>query len=144
MLRLGISIGMLSGIILGLCLKWIEWLTGKQVYTLLLNVDFIPMIGPIQWPEWVEFVFHLLIAAAIGIVFVYIVGKLNNMSIRKIVLCSFLLTLPTIPLYFPLTLLALKPTPAVDDAVAIFYWTTGHLIFAAALVFGYIILKRRL
>ncbi|MEK1830249.1 hypothetical protein AAAC51_17600 [Priestia megaterium] len=31
-----------------------------------------------------------------------------------------LLTLPTIPLYFPLTLLALKPTPAVDDAVAIF------------------------
>ncbi|MED4237605.1 hypothetical protein [Priestia megaterium] len=144
MLRLGISIGMLSGIILGLCLKWIEWLTGKQVYTLLLNVDFIPIIGPIQWPEWVEFVFHLLIAAAIGIVFVYIVGKLNNMSIRKIVLCSFLLTLPTIPLYFPLTLLALKPTPAVDDAVAIFYWTAGHLIFSAALVFGYIILKRRL
>lgn len=143
-LRLGISIGMLSGIILGLCLKWIEWLTGKQVYTLLLNVDFIPIIGPIQWPEWVEFVFHLLIAAAIGIVFVYIVGKLNNMSIRKIVLCSFLLTLPTIPLYFPLTLLALKPTPAVDDAVAIFYWTAGHLIFSAALVFGYIILKRRL
>jgi ribose/xylose/arabinose/galactoside ABC-type transport system permease subunit len=135
---------MLSGIILGLCLKWIEWLTGKQVYTLLLNVDFIPIIGPIQWPEWVEFVFHLLIAAAIGIVFVYIVGKLNNMSIRKIVLCSFLLTLPTIPLYFPLTLLALKPTPAVDDAVAIFYWTAGHLIFSAALVFGYIILKRRL
>ncbi|MER2258776.1 MAG: hypothetical protein ABS945_09245 [Priestia megaterium] len=144
MLRLGISIGMLSGIILGLCLKWIEWLTGKQVYTLLLNVDFIPIIGPIQWPEWVEFVFHLLIAAAIGIVFVYIVGKLNNMSIRKIVLCSFLLTLPTIPLYFPLTLLALKPTPAADDAVAIFYWTAGHLIFAAALGFGYIILKRRL
>lgn len=143
-LRLGISIGMLSGVILGLCLKWIEWLTGKQVYTLLLNVDFIPIIGPIQWPEWVEFVFHLLIAAAIGIVFVYIVGKLNNMSIRKIVLCSFLLTLPTIPLYFPLTLLALKPTPAVDDAVAIFYWTAGHLIFSAALVFGYIILKRRL
>jgi ribose/xylose/arabinose/galactoside ABC-type transport system permease subunit len=143
-LRLGISIGMLSGIILGLCLKWIEWLTGKQVYTLLLNVDFIPIIGPIQWPEWVEFVFHLLIAAAIGIVFVYIVGKLNNMSIRKIVLCSFLLTLPTIPLYFPLTLLALKPTPAVDDAVAIFYWTAGHLVFTAALVFGYIILKRRL
>ncbi|CAK8582239.1 hypothetical protein Q0O85_14460 [Priestia megaterium] len=144
MLRLGISIGMLSGIILGLCLKWIEWLTGKQVYTLLLNVDFIPIIGPIQWPEWVEFVFHLLIAAAIGIVFVYIVGKLINMSIRKIVLCSFLLTLPTIPLYFPLTLLALKPTPAVDDAVAIFYWTAGHLVFTAALVFGYIILKRRL
>lgn len=144
MLRLGISIGMLSGIILGLCLKWIEWLTSKQVYTLLLNVDFIPIIGPIQWPEWVEFVFHLLIAAAIGIVFVYIVGKLINMSIRKIVLCSFLLTLPTIPLYFPLTLLALKPTPAVDDAVAIFYWTAGHLVFTAALVFGYIILKRRL
>ncbi|AJI22210.1 hypothetical protein H8R29_06940 [Priestia megaterium] len=144
MLRLGIRIGMLSGIILGLCLKWIEWLTGKQVYTLLLNVDFIPIIGPIQWPEWVEFVFHLLIAAAIGIVFVYIVGKLINMSIRKIVLCSFLLTLPTIPLYFPLTLLALKPTPAVDDAVAIFYWTAGHLVFTAALVFGYIILKRRL
>jgi uncharacterized membrane protein YagU involved in acid resistance len=135
---------MLSGIILGLCLKWIEWLTGKQVYTLLLNVDFIPIIGPIQWPEWVEFVFHLFIAVVIGIVFVYIVDKLNNMSIRKIVLCSFLLTLPTIPLYFPLTLLALKPKPAVDDALAIFYWTAGYLIFAAALPIGYIILKRRL
>ncbi|MDY0940280.1 hypothetical protein [Priestia megaterium] len=144
MIRLGISIGILSGSILGLCLKWIEWLTGKQVYTLLLNVDFIPIIGPIQWPEWVEFVFHLFIAVVIGIVFVYIVDKLNNMSIRKIVLCSFLLTLPTIPLYFPLTLLALKPTPAVDDALAISYWTAGYLIFAAALTIGYIILKRRL
>jgi hypothetical protein len=59
-------------------------------------------------------------------------------------LCSFLLTLPTIPLYFPLTLLALKPTPAVDDALALFYWTAGHLIFAAVLTIGYIILKRRL
>ncbi|MFP7733681.1 hypothetical protein ACLHDF_09730 [Priestia aryabhattai] len=144
MIRLGISIGILSGIILGLCLKSIEWLTGKQVYTLLLNVDFIPIIGPIQWPEWVEFGFHLLIAVVIGIVFVYIVDKLTNRSIQKIILCSFLLTLPTIPLYFPLTLLALKPTPAVDDALALFYWTAGHLIFAAVLTIGYIILKRRL
>ena len=66
MLRLGISIGMFSGIILGLCLKWIEWLTGKQVYTLLLNVDFIPIIGPIQWPEWVEFVFIYSLPLQLG------------------------------------------------------------------------------
>ena len=47
----GLWIGFWSGLILGLLLKWIQSVTGEQVYTLLLNVDFIPLIGDVQWSE---------------------------------------------------------------------------------------------
>lgn len=129
----GLIAGTLSGIILGLLLKAIQYKTGVLVYTLLLNIDFIPVMGDIQWPEMIEFIFHLIISLIIGIV--YTIGSYRYFYKRKVaqLLFSYLLTLPTVFLYFPLTYLAEKPTPPLNDIEAISYWTLGHAVYAAAL-----------
>ncbi|MCM3672841.1 hypothetical protein M3699_02880 [Peribacillus simplex] len=44
-------IGLINGILLGVIMKWVEMFSGKQVYKLLLNVDFLPVIGDVSWSE---------------------------------------------------------------------------------------------
>ncbi|MBM7703365.1 hypothetical protein [Metabacillus iocasae] len=143
MIKSGITIGLISGSVLGLFLKWIETITGKKVYTLLLNIDFIPVIGAVTWPESIEFFFHLLIAFIIGILFVYAAKKFTTQSWKWLLVISTILTLPTIPLYFPLTILAIKETPALNDFMAILYWTIGHLLFALTLAYSYYFMQKR-
>ena len=41
-------IGIFSGILLGLLMKFIQSVTNVKVYTLLLNVDFIPIFGKVK------------------------------------------------------------------------------------------------
>ena len=71
----GIWIGFWSGLLLGILLKWIQAVTGEQVYTLLLNVDFLPLIGKADWSEPVEFAFHLAISLLISIAYVYLAKR---------------------------------------------------------------------
>ncbi|MDQ7863425.1 hypothetical protein RCO48_27555 [Peribacillus frigoritolerans] len=52
-------IGLINGLLLGWIMKWVEMLSGKQVYKLLLNVDFLPLIGAVSWSEESLFFFHL-------------------------------------------------------------------------------------
>ncbi|MDO6657698.1 hypothetical protein [Anaerobacillus sp. 1_MG-2023] len=132
-IKLGLLAGTISGIALGLILKVIQITTGKLVYTLLLNIDFIPIIGNINWPELIEFVFHLIISLIIGVVFS--LGSSRFFSNKKVyqAIFAYVLTLPTVFLYFPLTYFAIKPTPDLFDLVAIGYWTIGHFIYAAIL-----------
>lgn len=129
----GLIAGTLSGIVLGLLLKEIQAGTGVLVYTLLLNIDFIPVIGNIQWAESIEFLFHLIISLIIGVV--YSLGSYRYFHKRRKAqfIFSYVLTLPTLFLYFPLTYLAEKPTPPLMDSVAITYWTLGHVVYAAVL-----------
>ena len=54
--------GFISGLFLGLFLKVIQHQFGIKVYTLLLNVDYIPVLKEIKFPEIIEFSFHLLIS----------------------------------------------------------------------------------
>jgi len=132
-IKSGLIAGTIAGIALGFILKGIEAVTGKLVYTLLLNVDFIPIIGDIKWSEWIEFLFHLLISLIIGVV--YSIGNSRYFPNQKKAqaIFAYVLTLPTVFLYFPLTYLAIKPTPDLWDVTAISYWTFGHLIYAALL-----------
>ncbi|WLR52186.1 hypothetical protein LC040_04555 [Bacillus tianshenii] len=128
--------GTVSGIVLGLLLKWAENLTEKKVYTLLLNVDFIPVIGDVQWNEGVEFLFHLCISWMIAFLFAVLLNR-SRIAVKHPYLTALLLTIPTIPLYFPLTILAIKETPAVDDYYAIFLWIAAHLLYALVLAGSY-------
>lgn len=131
--KLGLLAGTISGISLGLILKGIEALTGDLVYTLLLNIDFVPIMGSINWPEIIEFGFHLIISLLIGVV--YSIGCTRYFPRRKKAqaVLAYALTLPTVFLYFPLTYLAIKQTPDLMDLSAIGYWTIGHAIYAVIL-----------
>ncbi|MEW4285018.1 hypothetical protein [Priestia koreensis] len=135
--------GAIAGLILGLFLKMIQFITGEKVYTLLLNVDFIPVIGNVDWPEVVEFLFHLIIAVMIGLVFGGVLQFKKWETLRMHVLIAACLTIPTIFLYFPLTLLAHQATPGVWNGWALFYWTFGHALFMIVLLITYRLLMRK-
>ncbi|WP_374056560.1 hypothetical protein [Rossellomorea sp. FM04394] len=128
----GTIIGLVSGTLLGLFLKWMQGMTGIKVYVLLLNVDFIPVFGDKDFPEWMEFLFHLVISCVIGVVLVYMMERLN-VSGKGAWILSFALTAPTVFLYFPLSYLAIKDVPGLLYGEAIILWTAGHLLYALSL-----------
>lgn len=139
----GIWIGFWSGLLLGLLLKWIQRVTGEQVYTLLLNVDFVPFIGKISWSEPVEFAFHLAISLLISIFYVYL-AKRRNYSFGQLTLLSLLLCIPTFILFFPLSSLAIRgDVPALTDVGAFLYWILAHLTYALALPILYKTFERK-
>ncbi|WP_230499788.1 hypothetical protein [Sutcliffiella rhizosphaerae] len=130
MLLRGAIAGGISGIIMGLSLKWMETVTTNKVYVLLLNVDFIPFLRNQEYSEFTEFCFHLVIAVIVGVLYSLIISKLHIYQKSRQYLTSILITTPTILLYFPLTSLAIKETPSVTNGTAIFLWTVGHILFA--------------
>ncbi|QFT88721.1 hypothetical protein FIU87_08700 [Bacillus sp. THAF10] len=133
MIKSGLISGCLSGILMGWSMKFFEVISGKKVYVLLLNVDFIPGLKTQNFSELTEFLLHLIIAVFIGFVFGYLVKRLKLHSVNKQFLLSFILTFPTILTFFPLTILAKKATPPPSDLLALTLWSIGHLIFAIAL-----------
>lgn len=139
----GIWIGFWSGLFLGLLLKWIQAVTGEKVYTLLLNVDFIPLIGNIEWSEVSAFIFHLAISLIFGIIYVYM-AKRRHYSFGQLTLLSLVLCIPLYLLYFPLSSLAeTAEAPSFADAGAIMYWMFGHLAYALVLPILYKTFERK-
>ncbi|MCM3135451.1 hypothetical protein M3629_21975 [Paenibacillus polysaccharolyticus] len=122
----GIITGIVSGIFLGLFLKAVQALTGEKVYTLLLNIDFVPGLPP-RLPEWIEFSLHLAVSVVIGIFYIWWIRRSGRPVSRGILLgaASSLLYLPLSPLS--------SRVPDLKDAGAIFYWVIGHLLFGVSL-----------
>lgn len=131
MIKRALWLGTVTAFLLASVLWLIEKLTGSKVYTLLLNVDFIPVIGSIDWPIWMEWFFHIIIAWIIAYLYVRITKDKSN---KVKWLTSIVLTSGAVMTYFPLTYLAIKETPGLFDVAAIFYWVVGHACFATALV----------
>ncbi len=139
----GLWIGLWSGLVLGLLLKWIQSVTGEQVYTLLLNIDFVPLMGDIQWSEVTEFTFHMIISLIIGIVFVYL-AKRRNYTFGQLVLISLLISVPFPFLFFILSELAIRTdVPAATDWGAFLYWVFGHLTYSLLLPILYKVFERK-
>ncbi|NQD68651.1 hypothetical protein HP456_22345, partial [Bacillus haikouensis] len=128
----GTGIGIASGTLLGLILKFLQSLTGIKVYALLLNVDFIPYMGKVRWSEWEEFLFHLFISCIIGIIFTISIHHFN-LSGRMIWALAFIVTLPAFLFYFPLSFMAIKEVPSPYDSGGIFLWLIGHLVYGVSL-----------
>ncbi|GGC74407.1 hypothetical protein GCM10007216_01260 [Thalassobacillus devorans] len=137
MYRNGLWVGTTAGLAIGIFLWIVEKATGIKVYTLLMNVDFIPWIGKIAWPFYVEWLFHLIISWGIGMIFVYLLR--NSMIDSHSHQWSLALTLATLAglTYFPLTALAIKETPAIDSISAIFFWSAGHGLYAVVMKLTY-------
>lgn len=139
----GVWIGFWSGLILGLLFKWVQHVTGVNVYLLLLNVDFLPIIGDVEWSEVTEFLFHTVISVVIGIVYVYLAKRrpytFGQLSVLSLILCS-----PTYFLYFILSALAeTELVPGLTDWQAIVYWIFGHLAYSLLLPILYKTFERK-
>ncbi|WP_145333433.1 hypothetical protein [Paenibacillus xylanexedens] len=122
----GIITGIVGGVFLGLFLKAVQTITGEKVYTLLLNIDFVPGLPP-RLPEWIEFSLHLAVSVVIGIFYIWWVRRSGRPVSRGIFLgaASSLLYLPLSPLS--------SRVPDWNDTGAILYWVVGHLLFGTLL-----------
>ncbi|TWT04759.1 hypothetical protein [Planomicrobium sp. CPCC 101079] len=139
----GIWIGLWSGLMMGFLLKWIQSITGVNVYSLLLNVDFIPLVGAVDWSEPVEFAFHVATSLILGVVYVYI-AKRRPYSFGQLALLSLILCVPLYLLYFPLAILAVNPEiPGAADGEAFLYWVFAHFAYALALPILYKAFERK-
>lgn len=122
-------IGIVAGIIFGLVLKGIQALSGKNVYTLLLNVDDIPWFRDQQFNEVTEFSFHLIVSV---IIVFLLYGLFNKMQLAYQLKSYMLANLFIGAMMFSTTALSTK-TPDVLDSGAFGLWVIAHILF------GYIV-----
>ncbi|MCA1041039.1 hypothetical protein LCM00_16100 [Bacillus infantis] len=133
MVKTALASGAGAGIFLGLFLKAAETLTGKKVYVLLLNIDFIPVLGDIRWSGASEFFFHLLFSLLLSFCLMLILQAGKCPTLRGCFIWSFAITFPALLLYFPLSLLAERQVPLPGDMMAFGLWTAGHILYSIVL-----------
>lgn len=134
--KLSILIGLITGLFLGFGFKLVEQLYKVRIYTLLLNVDFIPGFSQ-DTSELLEFTLHLITSIGIAFIFVTAVQRLGSPWLWGLflgILAAFL--------YIPLSLLSLR-VPTLHDSAAIIYWSIGHLMFGLLLgALGRLLIQR--
>ncbi|PAF30936.1 hypothetical protein [Paenibacillus sp. 7516] len=122
----GTLTGIITGLFLGFFLKVVQAYTGEKVYTLLLNVDFVPWLPSIL-PEWFEFTLHLLVSVIIGLLYFWSIQRFDFPLVKGVLLGAF-----SSLLYIPLSLLS-ERVPGLMDSKAISLWILGHLLFGILL-----------
>lgn len=123
--------GLVSGAALGLFLKAVELRTSYRVYTLLLNVDYIPILNRMQLPELVEFTLHLLISVVISVLLVWL---LRSRPWRPIYSTCVVIAVGLFIglLLYPTTLLS-ERTPDLTSMPAFLWWLLGHGLYGLLL-----------
>jgi hypothetical protein len=125
--------GIISGVVLGLFLKSVELASGKKVYTLLLNVDYIPFLKEIKTSELLEFCLHLVISIFVVIVLCYFLQRKEWTNPKKKWFVLWLSLAIGVSLY-PTTMLS-ERTPEFTDLYAFLFWMGGHGIYGWLLSF---------
>ncbi|OIK09036.1 hypothetical protein BIV59_18025 [Bacillus sp. MUM 13] len=131
--KYGIMAGLVSGFFLGFLMKAIENATNENIYRLLLDTKFIPVIGKIQWSEMTQFLFHLLLSAVLGMLYFFILNQWKICSLQGKCVISLLIIIPLIFAYFPISSLSSLPKPQTNNLTAFGLWAISHLLYACLL-----------
>lgn len=123
--------GILAGFILGFSLKFIQEVSGLLVYTLLMNVDYIPVLKQFQFTEWIEFSFHLVISVVIGVLIMVIAIK-QNWSAQWIIYYTIIINVCIAIIIYPTTLFSTR-TPPLLSVPSIGMWISAHLLYGIVL-----------
>ncbi|GEN89859.1 MULTISPECIES: hypothetical protein [Oceanobacillus] len=117
--------GILSGFVLGGFLYVFQQWTAIPVYTLLMNVDYFPVLGSMYLPDWIEFSLHLLVSTSVVWV-LYLLLKMKKLEQRLALylLCNGVIGL----IIFPTTILSDR-TPEIDNIWAWIIWLSGHMVY---------------
>ena len=131
-LQRAVFYGLISGLLLATLLKIIEQITHFEVYTLLLNVDYLPYINTFVFPELIEVGFHLIVSIALAICLYLLFVYWKISSRRKIIiLCMFVCFIIGAAL-FPTTTFS-ERTPELTSIPSITYWIIGHICYGYVL-----------
>lgn len=116
-----------TGTIFGFLALAVENKTNVKVYTLLMNVDYIPILKGFSFPVWVEFSYHLIVCIVITYALYFIARHVRwtkrqvfHVSIGVNVLIAFLL--------FPTTALS-ERTPSWTSIEALGWWVVLHAFY---------------
>jgi len=127
-LQRAILYGLISGLFLAALLKIIEHITRFKVYTLLLNVDYIPYIKKFVFPELIDVGFHLIVSIVLSICLYLLISNRKISSRKKIItLCTFVCFIIGVAL-FPTTTFSDR-TPAFTSIPSFSYWMIGHIMY---------------
>jgi len=120
--------GIIAGLVLTIFFKVIQFTTGYKVYTLLLNIDYIPVLKHFKFPEVIEVAFHLVVSVVLMIILVVFIHQLNTRSTTRIIVICISINLVIGALYFPTTTLS-ERTPSITSFPSIGYWLLGHTLY---------------
>ncbi|MEC5424368.1 hypothetical protein QGM71_12785 [Virgibacillus sp. C22-A2] len=120
-----VTSGILSGLVLGVFLKVVEEVSEKTVYTLLLNIDYFPIIQYWKLSETVEFTLHIIVSVLFAAV-LYFLFKQRNIH-KKI--SAYIVGSIFVGGLLYLTTAFSDRTPVLTDSAAFIYWMVGHLIY---------------
>ncbi len=112
-------------------MKFIQSITSLKVYTLLLNVDYIPFLKELKLSEVVEFGLHMVISIMLAFVMNFYISRkeFGKEAIHRFVIrVSLIVGL----LLYPTTLLSDR-TPSITNAYAFAVWMAGHWIYGLVL-----------
>ncbi len=128
-----VAAGLGSGLLMAGFLRMIESWTGIKVYTLLLNVDYVPLVKSVTGNEWVELALHMVVAVAVSwFMYQFVVRKIGSQT--KATLAVTALSLLIGVALYPSTTLS-ERTPAIADGEAWLWWLLAHLVYGWALAF---------
>ena len=137
-LKNAILFGFLSGLVLAALLKVVELITHLKVYTLLLNVDYIPYINTFTFPELIEVGFHLIVSIALAVCLYLLFVHLKITSRKQIIVTATTVCFIIGIALFPTTTFSDK-TPDFRSIPSFSYWIAGHISYGYIL--GYLLAK---
>lgn len=120
--------GVIPGAILALFLKMIETSTTYKVYTLLLNVDYIPILNRFDLSEFIEVILHLVVSVLLVASLQTVLTYKNITTTRQIIGWSIVSCVIIGFILFPTTILSDR-TPSLTSIPAWSYWMLGHLFY---------------
>ena len=121
--------GLISGLFLGLFLKVIQHQFGIEVYTLLLNVDYIPVLKEMKFPEIIEISFHLLISIVLGIFLLFVVKKYQWTNWKMVMIIDGHLSVHRC---FPLS----NHSIIISNSITYFYFSVFLLAIRSHFIWG--------
>lgn len=124
----GAWIGIVTGILLAIVLKMVQSITGDKVYTLLLNVDYIPIVKEYQFPEVIEVFFHLIVSVVLCIILVILYDKSRGFIRNHAILFPLLVNVAIGLLLYPTTSFSDR-TPSVTNIISLLWWVAGHALY---------------
>jgi len=131
--------GIIASLVIGFYFKWIERIFHIKVYTLLLNIDYFPILKHIHFSEMIEFLFHIIVSIIIATILLFITHyfKWSRQQIGlRIILISMFIGL----IIYPTTILS-ERTPEITSLLAISHWIIGHLLYGISLAVSFTLMK---
>lgn len=126
-------VSVLAGIVLGVYLKAVQFVTGIKVYLLLLNIDYIPVLNRLNFWEMGEFILHLAASIIIGNVLQWGITKwrlVRKQQFLIIISASLIVAIA----YYPVIIL-FEQTLGLLSIIAFTWWISGHLLYGFSLFY---------